>query len=281
MLGAILAIVSALAGSGRAVADRTQARAFQDLTSASSTAVDITYRQGFPRLLSLDVAMSGADEVERAQNFLSEYADLYRIDDPDIGLEWLTTYSGHADFDSEHTVVFFETYKGFPIFGSQLAVEFSLDALGSPSIVSRVNGSFSVDFSESLDLVPAISSEMAINVATTHKQRPESVDSALAKLMIFDPTVLEATANPRLVWRVTLTDGEPYQLLIDANLSDVVFEHTLSQTHNSGLNLDLEHAALSNTEDTNCFNPTTIDDQIADEDAFYLSYLPDPESVYI
>jgi hypothetical protein len=97
--------------------------------------------------------------------------------------------------------------------------------------------------------------------------------------MLYEPAVFGGAPAPRLAYRVTLDDGSQY--LIDAHTGESLLEHGIRKD-SIGLTeyeLDLEDANGGTAEDTNCYNPTTIDDDIGDEDGLDTDFHSDDDAV--
>ncbi|MFQ5701795.1 MAG: hypothetical protein ACE5HU_08130, partial [Acidobacteriota bacterium] len=260
-----------------------QVASLEALRTASATPVRVRFDEGFPVTLSFDVEATGATGVERATNFLSQYAPLFRQDHPDVQLLPLRDSGDPAGME---LVRFYQTFQGLPVFGAELAVHVLNSATGGPAHIFFASGALlsPVDayrVTITLDTVPAITADAAADVARTELSRPGAPVLGESPLMIYDPTLFGMAPGPRLVWRVTLGGGDPVQILVDASSSQAVFQRPLTAT-GTGLadfDLDLEDANGGNMGDTNCFNPTTIDDQIGDEDGYDSTYSTDLDAV--
>ena len=253
-----------------------QVTALNELRADSEAPVVINFTQGFPRVTTFDVPARGATAEERATNFLEDYADLYRQGDPDLTLEFLGAYGD--DEGLTDVIKFHQTFRELPVFAARLSVFIGTDDFGTPRVFLSA-GALLPDLE--LDTVPAITAEMAAEAARDHVECPDAEVTGETILMVFDPQIFGEAPDPRLVYRVTLGGCAFRQVLVDANSGEVVFDHALSY-ENSGLDdydLYLQDANGGNIVDTNCFNPTTLDDYIGSEDGIIADYLNDTEAV--
>jgi hypothetical protein len=87
----------------------------------------------------------------------------------------------------------------------------------------------------------------------------------------------------RLVWAVGVGGSARWQVLVDANTGAVAFKHALDKegSGTEDYDLDLEDANEDNITNTNCFNPTTVDDFIGDEDGIIQAYMNDLDATTI
>lgn len=257
-----------------------QSTALDSLRAASSSPVKLGYRAGFPASVSMNVPAVGNTPVERARNFMSAYADFYLQNHPDVKLVHIRT---DVDANGVETVRLGQTYKGFPVFGAELAIHLFTNPFGGTRVV-RSNGTLFKPalthqlppVENSFDMEPAITAAMAEDAARADLGRPGAEIRGTTILMVHDSGLFEETSDPHLVYRVTVGDGTPMQLLVDANSAEIVFRHSLEPT---GLDLDLEHAHGGTMKDTNCFNPTTIDEFIGDEGGIVQAYLNDADTL--
>jgi hypothetical protein len=86
-----------------------QAVALGRLRTASLTPVDVSFHNGIPRSVSLDVPAPGATPTEQARAFLAKYADLYGQSSLELDLHPLS-----ADGDRNDVVRFRQTFRGIP-----------------------------------------------------------------------------------------------------------------------------------------------------------------------
>lgn len=256
------------------------------LRLASAAPVRIQFNRGFPRSVSLDVTASGNSAVERARSFLDAYAALYRQDHPDVALHHKRSEGDPAGWE---IVRFSQTFRGLPVFGAEIVVHMKNDPFALPSRILFTSGALlspvEVDWISpptiQVDMIPAVTPETAEDAARADLSRPGATVIGQTTLMVFDPSIIGLAPGARLVWRAIVGGGEPIQVLVDANTTEVVFQHPLVATGAglSDFDLDLEDANGGNMADTNCFNPTTIDDQIGDEDGMDPDYLNDDDAV--
>ncbi len=263
--------------------------ALKDLRKASNTPVTLRFKNGFPRGVSVDVPASGPNARESATEFLTEYRALYYQDSPDLKLRFRRTESNVLGYE---LVRFGQTFRGLPVYGAEIVVHIVQDASGAPRVVFTSGGLFygivptpplpagpgGLTFRVEFDMIPAITPDMAETAARTALGCPDAAVAGETKLMIYDPAVFGNQPDPTLVWRVSLGGCAAEQFLVDANTSEVVFHQGLAP-EGWDFDLDLEDANGGNMVDTNCFNPTNMDDWIGDEDGLLLSYHSDPDAV--
>ncbi len=175
-----------------------QAVALRRLRAASRTPVDISFTNGFPRSVSARVAVEGANAVERARNFLSQYRDLYAQASPNLALK-----VRRVDAAPEEEVLFYQTFRGVEVFGAELLV--SLDG----GQVYFTGGGLLTD--TILETAPTISEDQAKAIVRKALERPEGRLLAATKLMVMDLSLFssEMKSDPHLAWQVVKTLEEP------------------------------------------------------------------------
>jgi hypothetical protein len=277
-----LALVAALAASSAALAYvEPQATALNRLRAASATPIDARYVGGFPRSLRLDVAApQGATPTARARAFLLQWQDVFSQDHADLALHAIGAEHGDQD-----VAAFYQTFRGIPVFGGQIAVGMRQPAAGGPTRISFTSGWLLPAYPgiEAIDTEPGITPEMAEDAARLALDQLDAPLTGQSALMLFSPAAIDEQNPPEpvLVYRVTLGEGgAATQFLVDAHEGDVVFQHSFVYD-GPGLDdydADFEDANGGTMVSTNCFNPTTIDDDIGSEDGLISEYLSDPEA---
>jgi len=262
-----------------------QAAALDDLRAASAMPVQIRFRHGFPVSVQMDVPATGATDVERAREFLVQYRDLYLLDHPEVELVHVRSDS-HPVYGE--TVRFAQRAWGFPVLGAEIAVHLGSNAGGAPRVLAT-SGMLLIPaqtdrtppIDREIDLLPAITPETAESVARADLGIAGAPLLGRTIMMIHDAGMVDEISDPRLVWRVGLLGTEPMQYLVDANTGGILLRHSVLPQGNGldDFDLDLEHAHGGTMVSTNCFNPTTIDEEIGDEDGVYSQFLGDTEAV--
>ena len=252
-----------------------QAVALQQLHYVSSVTPRVLFEEESARTAQLRVPVYGANASERALGFIDSYGDLFNIQSSDQTLH-------QADvrpwFGGER-VTLYQRYKGLPIFGARIAVFLGTTGLGE-AVVEGFQASLLPDMSN-LDILPAITPTMAESAARSFLGAPSAEVLGETGLMIYDPHVFGEEKDPHLVYRVTLLASHSIQILIDANDGEEVFHHSL-EMNSTGLDdadLDFEDANGGTLQGTNCFNPTTMDDEFGDQDGMDTDYFGDADAV--
>ena len=253
-----------------------QASALAQLRAASAAPVVPYWQEGAPRLIQLDVPVTGATPIAAARSFLADWSVLYDQTDPALTLEPVSVEAVEPD-----VVVFQQRFRGIPVFGGRMEVGVSTSPFGGQPRIAYTAGWLlpARQGLDDLDTIPAITPATAEDAARAELVRPAAPVLGETALLIFDPAALGEEPAPRLVWRVTLAGGDPIQLLVDAHTSAIAFQHALSET---GVGLadydaDFEDGNGGTIASTDCFNPTTIDDNAGNENGLIDEYLNDPE----
>jgi hypothetical protein len=278
--------LSALAAAALAVPETSlglflepQAQGLDLLRKNSSVPLDVSVEGGFPRSLRLDVpGAPGASPSQAAAAFLSQWRDVFAQGHTGLALHPIAAERAEGD-----VVAYYQTFRGIPVFGGQIGVGVRTGA-GAPPRISHTAGWLlpASPALDEIDTVPAIPPEMA-EQAALDASPPGSRRIGETALMIFSRKALGETdaSGPVLVWRVSLGGPAPRQLLIDAHTGEIAFQHALAE---DGFGLadydaDFEDAHFGTIANTNCFNPTTIDEDIGSEDGLVSSHQNDPEAV--
>ncbi len=275
---AVLAVLAAATPAAGYV--EPQATALGRLRAASATPVDARFAGGFPRSLRLDVAAPvGATPTVRARRFLTEWQDVFSQNHPDLALHPI----GAASAEQE-VVAFSQSFRGIPVFGAQIAVGMQ------PSAVATTRITFTAGWLlpafpniEEVEIVPCITPQSAEDAARLALGRLDAPVVSETALMLFTRAALgEANSPaPRLVYRVTLGGGASMQFLVDAETLEIAFQHSLVYD-GAGLDdydADFEDANGGTLFSNNCFEGTTIDDDIGSESGLDDAYESDPEAV--
>ncbi len=252
--------------SAEEAARDTQYQALLALEAASESTPTIYYQNGFPRFVDAMVPVSGENSVERAQNFLDTYADLYLQGNSDFALQ-----VRRLDGENDENVVFYQTYRGLPVYTAEIVV-----SLEDDKVFATIGGLMTKTV---LDINPVITANEAEVVARADLGLvAETPVSAITRLEIYDQSVFdEVTPDPHLVWHVFFGGEQPWDVFVDAYTGQVI-----AKIYNAegSFDLDLEHANGSWATDGNaCYRLTYADDFIADEEDFDSEYNSDAEAV--
>jgi Zn-dependent metalloprotease len=242
--------------------------------------VKLGVERGFPRTVSLKVLASGTTPTAQARNFLNAYKALYSQDHPDVELRHTRT---DAHMESYQVVRFHQFFRGLQVFGAEMTVHLETGAASGQTWVVLTAGGLLVPAAmgydppipAEVDTVPAITAKMAEDASREAIGCLDAAVTGKTRLMLYDPGVFGEEGRTRLVWRVTLGGCDAVLLLVDANTGEVAYEQSLAPA----FDLDLEDANGGNMTDTNCFNPTTMDDWIGDESGLDIDYHGDADAV--
>lgn len=230
-----------------------QVVALRQLQADSETEADLDFEHGFPTFVKARIAVSGDDAVERALNYLDHYGDLYVLDNPDFDIEVrrVSALPGGIEI-----VVFYQSYKGVPVFTSELVV----NVFGEQVFATVGNMLTEAD----VDVSPTITVQQAEHISRQDLNLPGAIVAGVSSPMIFDYSLLsDELPDPRLTWRVTFMDPEPWRVFIDAHTGEVLNKYLLAE---SAFELNLRDAGGARANNTTCFTNTTLDTFIADED---------------
>lgn len=283
---ALLALLLVLAPLG-AFALEPQAEALLALQAASGQAPIVHFANGGMRTGSFDVAVGGGSSIARAETFLRQYGGLF-APGFDTTLEPRRVDPDASPAGPREVVTFMQKYRGVPLWGAQLSVALAQPPGGGTWRARLAAGSLFSDLRTSVDTTPAISEAAAIAAARAQLARPTAPVLGDVALQIVAPGMLPVSgrdpcAIPCLAWVLTLGGGVPTEVLVDADRSLVLLAHPLVET-SAGLDdysADFEDANGDNITDTNCFNPTTVDDDIGSEDGIISSYHGNADAVNV
>ncbi len=244
---------------------------YERLLAASQIPATVEFQVGgFPNMIFGMFPTSGANQVERAEEFVNEYRDLFLQNHPDLAL-YVRTTIGMTE-TGEETVVFEQTYRGVIVEGAQLAVTILGDSVYMASgnlLTSRMIADDDIDVRPSLSFTDTRSS------AREALGDPDAAIPFSPELRIFDPALndTEASSQPRLVWKVMTQNTE---LLVDARTGEIarLIEREADETD---FDLDLEHAHGTSHYDTGCYWWTSADEEVGDEDGVYDDWQDDTE----
>jgi Zn-dependent metalloprotease len=243
-----------------------QHEAFLQLQADSKIPDDIYFENGFPRFVHGRVASEGKNTVERAQNFLGTYQNLYLQNSPDLALSVRRVSEGLGGTES---VIFYQMYKGVPVYGGGITV-----SLNDEWVYATVGGMLTSKIN--LDTTPAISDRAAEDIAVADLGVSDAPVIGETRLIVFDYSLIEDVApDPHLAWRVNLGGSNPWELIVDAHSGEVITSNSVVFDAYE-LKLVDQNGAMS----TDCFNDTDIDIWIGSElFLFYNEYQSDPEAV--
>ena len=170
---------------------------------------------GSPKTIYGSLSESMTPSESSARRFLSEYAQLFKVDPTlsDLVLTRQTSSLIGTQF------VFTQRHHGIPVYDGQIKVLFDREGR-----VRAVNNSY-VPLIALVDPIPLMSAGQAVEVGRIHieKSQPqglidETVPAPIAKLFVF-----AEDGTPRLVWEVIHHRwGPTWQILIDANTGQVL-----------------------------------------------------------
>lgn len=290
-LAAALAVLAPGVGApsvARAAGD-PQVAALEQLRSLSARPVQVDFHGGTPRTAAFDVPAQGDGPVAQARNFLHTYRDLFlRAADPDgrtgpdVHPDVELRARGVWDADGHTMVGFYQTLGGLRVFAADVVVALRQNPLAGPRVV-MAGGSLISAVQRNLDLVPAITAETAATEAGDVLGRVLPPLLGEPELMVYSESTARGSRAVRLVWAVGVGGGAPWQVLVDANTGAVAFKHPLAKdgSGTEDYDLDLEDANGDSIANTNCFNPTTVDDFIGDEDGIIQEYMNDADATNI
>lgn len=244
-----------------------QVTALRSLQRASATPARLRFNNGFPQFVATNIAVEGLDAIDRAEQFVASYRDLYRQADEqlELGVARARTNNG-----LEH-VSFHQSYRGIPVFGAELSVTLIRDRVMATAGSLLTQGT-------SIDLTPALTEADAEALARKLSDAKSAPQLGKTQLMIYDASLLgPGRPDPRLAFQVVL-GLNPGRVFIDAHSGKLLGEVPLEQ--NDALDeydLDLEDANGTNAKDTDCFSSTTADDYAGDEDEVYDDWANDPQ----
>jgi len=220
-----------------------QTQSLDALKKASTSNPSISFQNGFPLSVMVNVPTQGNTPVERARYFLSTYQDLYNISNPDLALEVLR--SGNRN-DRDY-VTFYQTYKGIPVYGSSLVVN-----LDGQNVVLTSGKLLQSEID--IDIVPSITHEEAENVAMSALGLAEAKPLGETQLMIYDDGLsVDGPSNPRLVWRVRLQSASS-EAYVDAQNGEIVHYYSFAE---DGYELNLNDVeGETNAKDDECYTWT-------------------------
>jgi Zn-dependent metalloprotease len=250
-----------------------QMKSLRALEAASGVKPYTYFRNGFPRFIEAPVEVAGNNAVERAEAYLSDYAALYRQDDPYLA----HVVERYLPNDLDEAVIFNQTYQGIPVYAGQIIVHVN------GSKVINTQGAFMLP--TDLDVTPFIESWQAETIVAKNLQAPEDVDwkRAPTRLEVFDPSLIkDEIADPRLVWHVFVAGPGDEDMLIDAKTGEILL--AVQNNHGdggplNGYKLDLETA--NQNWGNYCYYDTTDDDWIGDESGLINDYLHDRDAVAV
>jgi Zn-dependent metalloprotease len=195
-----------------------QTAAMRALTAASASQPVFLFQNGFPSGVAADLQLAGADPVERAQNFLDTYRDLYLLSDPEMAFE-----PNHVVDNKSQTVVFSQTYRGLPVYSSQIAV-----GLNGNTFKSTTGKLLHGDLS--LDTIPTITPAQALDAARQALNAPDAILSHPAELMVFDLALLtDVPSDPHLVYLLDLETQAQPRAFVDAHSGELVTSYDTTE----------------------------------------------------
>ncbi|MBI3867308.1 MAG: M4 family metallopeptidase [Verrucomicrobia bacterium] len=248
-----------------------QAISLRALQAASTAPVDIAWRNGFPGGLRAKVRVGGATPEERAREFVRNYKDLMKLQNPDTELAVTkVTQEGLDD------VKLAQRYHGLQVYGGEIVVTLSGDEV--VALTGNVLPLAVLD-QVGFNMNPTLTREQAIEIARADQevQRPAAEIQVIAELVVYDERLFtEAPLDPHLAWKVDMRFSEN-SVVVDAQTGAIVARLSKARAHDFDLDIqDAEHEA--NANDDWCFNLSS-DTDVADEDDFNSDYNGDTDAV--
>ncbi|RIK91590.1 MAG: hypothetical protein DCC71_25020 [Proteobacteria bacterium] len=288
-LRALCAVALLASASGAAASSDPQVIALDALRQSSARPLALLdVHGGVPRAAHFDVPVAGADAVAKARDFLARYGDLFLRDATpnDWGVPELLPavqlpVRRVESIDGGELVQLYQTFDGVPVFGAGLVIGLRGEGREAGRAVFAA-GNLLPAVQRGLDLLPAVQREKAVAAAVERLGRAPADVRGAPRLQIFAGTVAREQSAARLVWAVAVGgEGVPFEVLIDAHDGTEVFRHALAETDSGfdGYSADFEESNGGTMDDTNCFDPTTMDDWIGDETGLVPSYHGDPHAV--
>lgn len=261
-----------------------QAISLRALQSESTQPVDLSWRNGFPGALRVQVRVGGNTPEERARTFVRTYKDLLRIQDPDRELaidrvaqiQFDNARKDQESQDKLDNVILGQSFGDMRIYGAVVAITLSGD-----TVVCMTGNLLPLDalHRSGFKIQPTLSREQAIEIARADEKIVKPLDPAntTAELMIYDQRLFtDGPLSPHLVWLVTQPFAQ-HQTAVDAHSGEIVARLALNHAHDFDLDIqDAEHEA--NAQDDKCFNLSS-DTDVADEDDFNSDYNNDIDAV--
>ena len=237
--------------------DDPKIEALHRLENAAGDQLAITFQNGFPRGVLGSIPVQGENTIEKAWNFLQEYQDFYRQNDPKLALH-VRRVSGEDD----QFVLFYQTYLGIEVLGSEILVMVNGD-----NVTATVGGLLPAGVV--LDTFPLVDAPRAIEIAKQEVKQPNPFLVGEETLLIYDPSIFEDVSSQRhLVWRIPLGPGVS-RVYVDAYTGEVVM---VNELFSEAYELDLEDANGYKESTVDCFWYTTADDWIGDENGLLTAY---------
>lgn len=225
------------------------------LTEASTIPVEARFVASFPTFILADVAVRGADSVERAVTYLESYGDLYGQRSPRTELRPYRRAEMGEDLDF---VIVQQYLDGIPVFGGQLTV------LVRGGRVRGTVGKLMVD-NPSVGGEPRIDQADAERTArkyacpTCDREKATSPHDSLrrqivglTRLVVFENGLRQnwqgrpGPSDPRLAWRVSVGLDDTKVVVLDANSGELLLVYPLTA---QAYGLNLHDAAGTNRGD--------------------------------
>ena len=234
LVGGQAAIGDTTAGTACDLALSPQGRGLRRLREASTSPVSVTWEDGRPGFVSLDVPLRDTygtdDPVHGTVDFFERFADLYDMSDP--GARLFLARMTPPDDDGGRVVVFGQQRFGIPVYGSQVAVHLRKGR------VQATNGAWLAE----IPWVPAPSltrAEAERTAIGSGRIGPESEILGETHLAFYDPRLFDPTRPGRLhlAWHLTVqgTDRETghvtrWDVLVDGHTGEVLQALSQGQT---------------------------------------------------
>lgn len=241
-----------------------RAESLERLVAASQKKPELYIENAFPRFILVRVPMEGDDAVNRARNFLETYKDVYWQSDPNLRLEVQRTTG-----ENDENVFFYQTYKGLQVHGGIITVVVDgKDVLGSVGVLLPAG--------LEIDTRPVIERQQAEELARLAINAPDAQVSGVTLPMIYDRSMfVSGPRDPRLVWRVVVSQGGTWHVFVDAVTGDILRKENFVIAI---YELDFEHAHGTMARNTGCFWNTTDDETIGNQSGIISSYVNDYEA---
>jgi len=239
------------------------------MESDSAVPLDADFQNGFPIYIKGSFFPGGADPIQRAQNFLDAYADLYGLQDEENYL----SVKRLAGEERQH-VVFFQTYRDIPVHGGELTV-FQQGEV----VIGTVGALYTPG---DLSTEPDIPAQQAERLMRAELDIPENQSaSGETALVIYDRGLYDKSApDAHLAWRVSFGGAYPWLGFVDANDGEVLETSPRRREMIHTIPFTIRDYAGFTRGDADCYDyPILADYYIADDVYFDYDYDDSPDAV--
>ncbi len=170
------------------------------------------------------------DPETTAKNFLREHEALFGALGSATGFD----VKKFRSKNNRNYVRFQQVYSAIPVFGGEVIIQLN-ESGGVACIISDIMRNTRELDEGRLSVVPAISGEAARDIAIEMfvRENPSvRINTSVAKLTVFDPSILGSTGDMHLVWDLRVySEGDPLineRLLLDAHTGEVIRHYPLN-----------------------------------------------------